>query len=129
MVLDTSVVIDFLLGIGEAPRVARCLEDGAAAPDVLVFESLAVLRRMAGRGDATGRRLSGAVDDLGDLPIELFPTLPLRTRAWELRENLTVGDALFVSLAEHLEEPLLTKDGRLARAAERLGTLSVVHVG
>jgi predicted nucleic acid-binding protein len=45
--------------------------------------------------------------------------LPLRDRAWELRENLTAADALFVALAERLGEPLATKDRRLALAARK----------
>jgi predicted nucleic acid-binding protein len=37
-------------------------------------------------------------------------------RAWELRENASFHDALYVSLAELLGEPLVTSDHRLARA-------------
>jgi len=136
-VLQTSAVIDFLLGDGVARQVHRLLDQGgpAAAPDLLVFEILAVLRRDVARGGlglgearARARARDAIADlgdlgiaDLGDLGIDLFPTLPLRLRAFELRENLTAGDALFVALAELLDEPLATKDGRLATAV-RTGT-------
>jgi len=56
---------------------------------------------------------------LGDLAVELYPSLPLRGRAWELRSNLTAADALFVTLAEQLGEPLATKDPALAKAAAK----------
>lgn len=37
-------------------------------------------------------------------------------RAWELRDNATPYDAVYVALAELLGCPLLTGDQRLARA-------------
>lgn len=118
-VLDTSVAIDYLLGDGVAPQVQALLSDAgpAAAPDLLVFEVLAVLRRHAARGSLSDDRARDAVDDLGDLAVELFPSLPLRRRAFGLRHNLTAADALFVALAELLGERLVTKDRALASAA------------
>lgn len=118
-VLDTSAAIDFLLGGAAAAAVEDLMrsEGALAAPDILVFEVLAVLRREAGRKTLSSERAAGAIDDLGDLPMDLFPSLPLCRRAWELRENLTAADALFVALAEALAEPLATKDSGLAAAA------------
>jgi predicted nucleic acid-binding protein len=120
-VLDTSAVVDYLLGSGAARAVSKLLRDDSptAAPDLLVFEVLAVLRRDVGRGDLGASRARLALADLGDAAIELFPTLALRGRAFDLRENLTAADALFVALAEALGEPLATKDEALARAARR----------
>lgn len=37
-------------------------------------------------------------------------------RCWELRDNLTVYDAVYVALAEALEAPLVTADQKLANA-------------
>jgi len=115
-VVDTSGIVDFLLGIGVARDVEELMrsEGELAAPDVLVFEVLAVLRRGALQGRLPATRAAGAVEDLGDVPIALFPSLALRQRAWELRRNLTAADALFVALAEELGEPLATKDAALA---------------
>jgi predicted nucleic acid-binding protein len=129
-VLDTSAIVDFLLGSGAHHEVAAVLAGSGefAAPDVLVFETLAVLRRLALRGELDDRRGRGAVEDLADLPVELFPSLALRGRAWELRENLTMADALFVALAEQLNEPLLTKDERLAAAAAAHSGIRVVRL-
>jgi predicted nucleic acid-binding protein len=130
-VLDTSAVLDFLVGDGVASEVEELLirERTAAAPDLLVFEVLAVLRRDVSRGTLSADRARGAIDDLGDLPIELFESLSLRARAWELRENLTAGDALFVALAEALAEPLATKDGGLAKAAREHAGVETVELG
>ncbi len=41
----------------------------------------------------------------------------LLERAWALRQNMTAHDAMYVALAQALEVPLVTADGRLASAA------------
>jgi predicted nucleic acid-binding protein len=130
-VLDTSVVIDYLLATGVASQVQALLGEtgSAAAPDLLVFEVLAVLRRAVGRTDLDTARAQAAIDDLGDLALDLFPTLPLRRRAFDLRSNMTAGDALFVALAEILDEPLATKDRALAAATRAHSTAEVVLLG
>jgi predicted nucleic acid-binding protein len=127
-VLDSSAAIDYLLADEAATQVAELLTAAgpAAAPDLLVFEVLAVLRREVARGELSQERAEGAVEDLGDLAVELFPTLPLRDRTFELRHNLTGGDALFVALAEWLDEPLATKDRRLATAAREHSRAEIV---
>ena len=129
-VIDTSGVVDFLLGVGVAKHVAQLMtnEGELAAPDLLVFEVLAVLRREAHRGSIADDRAAVAVDDLGDLPIELFPSMPLRRRAWRLRRNLTAADALFVALAEQLDEPFATKDGALATEVAKHSTLALLRL-
>ncbi|MBB4664655.1 PIN domain-containing protein [Conexibacter arvalis] len=129
-VLDTSAVVDYLLGRGAAEQVRQVLNDAgpAAAPDVLVFEVLAVLRRQVQRGGLSAERAASAVADLDDLSIELFPALALRVRAWQLRDNMTIGDALFAALAEQLGEPLVTKDRRLASGARQRTGVEVVEL-
>ena len=130
-VLDTSAVLDHLLGSGTSSVVQALLAQGgpAAAPDLVLFEALAVLRRAVARQELAERRAQSAVADLGDMALTLFPSMPLRTRAWELRRNLTAADALFVALAEALDEPLATKDGGLATAAERHAAVGVITLG
>jgi predicted nucleic acid-binding protein len=130
-VLDTSVVVDLLLGGGVADEVRALMnrEGELAAPDLLIFEVLAVLRREQLRGEIAQDRAAGAVLDLGDLPIQLFPSLPLRERAWSLRANLTAADALFVALAEQLGEPLATKDRALSAEAAKHADLEILQLG
>jgi predicted nucleic acid-binding protein len=130
-VLDTSAVVDYLLGAGVAERVRVLIRDEGelAAPDVLVFEVLAVLRRESHRGAIAHDRALNAVEDLGDVSIELFPSLPLRGRAWALRHNITAADALFVTLAEHLNEPFATTDRALAREVTKHTAVTVIDLG
>ena len=129
-VIDTSGVVDFLLGVGVAETVERLManEGELAAPDLLVFEVIAVLRRDTLRGALAPGRAAAAVDDLGDLPIGLFSSLPMRASAWSLHRNLTPADALFVALAEQLGEPLATKDGALAVEAAKHSSVQVMKL-
>ena len=121
-VIDTSGVVDLLIGGPASPIVADLLarERELAAPDILVFEVLSVIRRGAGRRALSESRASAAVEDIAALPVRLFPSMPLRARVWQLRENLTPADGLFVALAERLGEPLATKDSSLLRAIANL---------
>ena len=64
----------------------------------------------------THEQAESAVSDLLAFPITVFPTGPLLGRVWELRHNLTAYDACYVSLAEAVQQPLLTADRRLANA-------------
>jgi predicted nucleic acid-binding protein len=126
-VIDSSGVVDYLLGAGTAASVARLFgADGElAAPDVVVFEVLAALRRLTRAGMLDSVRAQGALEDLGELQLSLFPSAPLRFRAWDLRENLTAADGLFVALAEKLKEPFATADRRLSGALDARGDLDV----
>lgn len=129
-VVDSSAIVDYLLQQDAAAYVQELIASGEllAAPDVLTFEVLAALRRHVLRGSLSAERAQGAVQDLGDLPVELFPALLLRGRAWELRSNLAIGDGLFAALAEQLGEPLITKDRGLAVAARLHAGVEVVEL-
>jgi predicted nucleic acid-binding protein len=45
---------------------------------------------------------------------------------WDLRNNLTAYDAVYVALAETLDALLLTRDRRLAAAASRYARVALV---
>lgn len=87
-----------------------------AAPDLLRVEVLSVIRRQLRVGTIDGAQADQAVTDLLDLPIAVYPTAPLLSRCWQLRDNLTAYDACYIALAETLGCALLTTDARLARA-------------
>jgi predicted nucleic acid-binding protein len=118
LVVDASVM---------APAVADHGADGVAyrtrlkahvlaAPDLLRVEVMAVIRRQADNGMLTATQAKNAVDDLLDLPLVVYPAMPLLRRCWDLRANVTAYDACYVALAEVLDAPLLTADRRLANA-------------
>ena len=51
------------------------------------------------------------------------------SRVFELHQNFTPYDAIYVALAERLEATLVTCDLRLTRAARQFTDLNVVGVG
>lgn len=81
------------------------------------METVAVLRKRWLAGTVSDTRFAAAVDDLGRLDLDRYPTLPFMRRAFELRGNVTANDSAYVALAETLGYELLTADGRLAGAA------------
>ena len=68
-------------------------------------------------GELSADSARAALDDLAELPIRRAGHRGLLQRAWALRENVTFYDGLYVALAERLDLPVLTLDGRLAKAA------------
>ena len=75
-----------------------------------------MLRKRWLAGTLSAERFAAAIEDLQEMQIDRYPTLPLMRRAYELRENLTAYDATYTALAELLRCELLTGDRRLARA-------------
>jgi len=118
IVVDASVLANVVADDGADGAIARAALRGeeVAAPDLVDVETVAVLRKRWLADDLTTRRFKRAIDDLADLAVTRHPTLPLMTRAFELRSNVTPYDAAYVGLAEALDCPLLTGDARLAGA-------------
>jgi predicted nucleic acid-binding protein len=78
------------------------------------------------RGLISADRADAAIVRLLALPVTVVRSAPLLREAWMLRDNLTVADAVYVVLARHLNGPLLTGDGRLARSPNL--EITVLHL-
>jgi predicted nucleic acid-binding protein len=119
IVIDASVLANVVGDDGSDGRRARMEFRGAAdvaAPDLVDVETVAVLRKRWLAGTVSDRRFAGAVEDLGQLDLDRYPTLAFMRRAYELRANVTAYDLAYVALAEALSCELLTADARLASA-------------
>jgi predicted nucleic acid-binding protein len=121
IVVDASVLANVIADDGvdgsRARNEVRASDGNLAAPDLLDVETVAVLRKRWLAGTLSEKRFALAIDDLEQLDIDQYPTLPLMRRAYKLRSNVTPYDAAYVALAEVLGCELLTSDERLAAAA------------
>lgn len=115
MVLDASVVVELLLS--NRPFADELEAAGAlVAPDLLLVEVAAGLRRAARRGLIEDGAVPLLYQYAAEVPVALAPVGPLVERALELRHNVTVADGCYVALAEDLDCGVLTADTRLAGA-------------
>jgi predicted nucleic acid-binding protein len=117
-VVDASVLVE-LLRHGEHAEVAKERLDAEEyalwAPHLIDAEVGHALRRWVRSGKLTADAAGRALWEVGDLPVERVEHELLVHVAWGLRDNFSFYDALYVSLALMLDEPLLTFDARLAR--------------
>ncbi len=107
----------WLLNADGGPLVSERIAEPSEslhAPHLLAVEVSQVMRRYVRTGDVAAELAELALADLAALDVADYEHEPLLPRVWELRENLTAYDAVYVALAEVLGAPLLTLDRRLA---------------
>ena len=129
IVVDASALLETLLRTPAAAAVeARLFDAGETlhAPHLVDVEVAQVLRRYAASRRLAPERCREALGDLADFPLQRYPHDLLLPRVWELRENLTAYDAVYVALAEALEAPLVTRDRRLAGAAGHRARIDII---
>jgi predicted nucleic acid-binding protein len=130
-VVDASAVVDLLVPPDVARRdflIAQLPEPAAPwlAPDVLLFEVFAVIRRHVLRRVLAESAAATALRRLRRLPIELVPTTGVIGAAWLLRDRFAAADSLYAAVALGSSDRLLTTDLRLARAARDAGIEALV---
>jgi predicted nucleic acid-binding protein len=57
-----------------------------------------------------------------------MPHRGLVTRCWELRDNFTAYDAIYIALAEMLGATLVTTDARVSRAPQKFCKVKVLSL-
>jgi predicted nucleic acid-binding protein len=121
-VVDASVLVEFLREGEHAGLVDQQLQAGEHtlwAPHLIDAEIGHALRRAVRLGQMEADAAGEALWEVSDLPLERIEHELLVDVAWDLRDNFSFYDALYVALALMLDEPLLTFDARLARAGAR----------
>lgn len=119
IIVDSSVLTDALVDDGKDGENSRqALADGQflVAPDLIDIEVISAIRRIEFRGLLSRERADIAVRRLRYFPVKRERHDLLLPRAWQLRDNFSPYDAVFVALAEWLMSPLLTRDARVARS-------------
>jgi predicted nucleic acid-binding protein len=118
-VVDASVLVAALVDSGnDGLWSEQVIAEGfLVAPQLVIVESLNILRRLELSKQIVELEAASAQQNLHDLEVELMPIRPFEERIWQLRLNLTSYDAWYVAVAEAADLPLVTLDRRLARAS------------
>lgn len=118
-VVDASVLVELLTDGRHTELAERRLREEPGwlwAPHLVDAEVGQALRAGVRRSRFGSELAAAALEDLIQMRLQRVSHHLLADRAWELRDNLSFYDGLYVALAEVLEAPLLTFDARLARA-------------
>jgi len=132
IVVDASVIATAVADdgpAGDAFRERLRQDADLHVPHLLDLEVISALRRQALAGLLGDRRAGQALGDIADLPLTRYVHPPLADRVWELRQAVTAYDGVYVALAELLACPLLTADGRLARASGPRCPIELLQAG
>ncbi|MBD0292957.1 MAG: PIN domain-containing protein [Jiangellaceae bacterium] len=121
LVIDASALVRAGVGtdVGAKELRTRLVAEDCHAPHLIDAEVGDVLRRRARRGKISSGLARLVLREVSNLiDFRYAHTGEFATRAWELRENLTIYDALYVALASSLNTVLITVDRQLAAVAE-----------
>jgi predicted nucleic acid-binding protein len=119
-VVDATVLVEYLVDAAQAELAREQLTRHRYrlwAPHLIDAEVGHALRRHVRHGGLEAADAEHALDELIAMELERVDHAALLPRAWELRDNLSFYDALYVALAEAIGQPLLTFDARIAGAS------------
>ncbi|MEZ5143547.1 MAG: type II toxin-antitoxin system VapC family toxin [Acidimicrobiales bacterium] len=125
IVVDASAAVLGLLHDGEARAMLGA--EPVVCPHLVDAEVVHALRAQILRGALDDDAARRAIGVWGRLGLTRLAVHGLLGRVWELRENLSAYDGTYVALAEALDAPLVTADGRLGRAPGPRCTITVVR--
>jgi predicted nucleic acid-binding protein len=130
-VVDASVLVEFLSGSEHREEAEGAIgrECWIWAPALIDAEVGHALRRKVLAGVISARKARAALDDLMSMRLQKVPHRHLVDRAWQLRDNVSFYDGLYVALAEAAGSPLLTFDARLSRASGLRAKVELVGAG
>jgi len=119
-VVDCSVIVRLLSNVSGDELLRQRLARTVHAPALIDAEVSSVIRGLVITAKPNvriaARRAELMLSDYAGLRIIRHPMQPLQARVFELRDNFTAYDAMYVALAERLDLPLLTDDAKLAGA-------------
>ena len=129
IVVDASAILEILLNMPAAPRVAKRLfaaRQTLHVPHLLDLEVAHVLRRYWLAGDLSPDKGLEALHNLADFPLTRYPHDLFLPRIWELRQNFTAYDAAYLALAETLRAPFITLDKALASSSGHAAIVELI---
>lgn len=112
VVIDASALLQLWLAPDASRLVERLQNESIQAPAHVRVEVTRVRRRQRNAGVLRGPAAKTAFDGVMRAPLRLWPFEVLAERAWELGANASSYDAAYLALAESLNLPLITHDGK-----------------
>jgi predicted nucleic acid-binding protein len=119
IVLDASALLELVLETPSGRLIADRIADpatGLHAPHLIDLEVAQALRRYMQKREIGASDAAEALTSLHTLDLQRHAHEPLLERVWQLRDNLSACEAVYVALAEALDATLLTCDRPLSRA-------------
>ena len=117
-VVDASSMVEYLLETSIGMRVAEIIEDAQLiAPEIMDAEVMSTLRGAVLNGRLEPSRAEAVIASLSQAPIERVSHQGLSLLAWRYYQNVSAYDAFYLAVAHINDIPLITCDGRLARAS------------
>jgi predicted nucleic acid-binding protein len=116
IVLDTSALVEFLVGADELAEVVRSVAAGKvlAMPHAADLEIASALRGLVHGRKLPGDEAERALELLSAMGVRRYAHLSLLPRIWELRHHMWPYDAAYVALAESLQVTLVTVDAKFS---------------
>ena len=109
--------MEYLLKTDLGLSVSEIIEDASlVAPELMDAEVISALRRVVLHGHLDKSRARMAIEDLLDWSVERLSHRALVPLSWQYYRNVSAYDAFYVAAARSYDIPLITTDGRLARA-------------
>ncbi|WP_336084467.1 type II toxin-antitoxin system VapC family toxin [Nocardia sp. SSK8] len=116
IVVDASAMVDLLVDNDRTAAVTKRISAAVLhVPAHFDVEVLSALGRLNRAGLLTDDQVETALGRLARAPLTRHHIVNRTMGAWNRRAAIRLADALYVELAEQLEIPLVTTDGRLAR--------------
>ena len=117
IIIDASLALDISVATPQGDALSdQLMGEGhaLAAPEVIELEVLQALHRLLWLDRINLTTADRAMAVFAAMEIERYSHLPLRSRIWSLRDNLTAYDAAYFALAELLDAPLWTRDNKFS---------------
>jgi predicted nucleic acid-binding protein len=128
--IDTSALIRLFIPDGPIPEGLQEFFTGvetglnmAIAPELIIAEVANVIFKKKTSGELSNEEGEQLLIDILGMPIRFFDHMPLVFRAYQLAEKfqLTVYDALFLSLAVEKSAIVFSADEKIVKTANTLG--------
>jgi predicted nucleic acid-binding protein len=128
IVVDASAMTELLLQTDLGERVERRLltDEDLHAPHLVDVEVVSALRRLVRTGELPLDRAEDAIEDLRLLLLSRHGHEDLLERAWELRDNVTAYDGVYIALAEALDATLVTCDRPLGAVKKTSARIEII---